>query len=668
MTATLTSAAQGYSQGARMYCFDLRTSTVAAGVLWLAAAAWIFVADSAGTVVKRHHGLELVHISHEDGQRVVGLVVDEDGTAEFSSELTTTVDTFTGYTCYLSDAANGGSDSNNGTSAGTPKLTVAAANTLIRANWTPGGEHRIIMKGALTSTSPTGGAVWNGTDAAGGGTALSGRLHWVADGTASMTVSGGSAVSFSGAAHGFHNEGVDIIGPYTAGGADPSEIYGISRSIGSAGSGYNVSARNCTIEGFTNSIVCPSSAVAISSMEDGAFDWMAFDNVTFGINYASHVFANKNRYLGFSSCTWGELNGAGTGQGFRCDLLSYASWTDCTQDRTVGSWKANVFRFPGGQNSGTWDKMQFISVHNHTWIGSVECVEFEQAGASEDAYYADIWFHGCVWDSGVVSASVSMFSFGASVAGFSVDLLRVRVTNCAGRCNADAAKFSNISTDSTSLTPKVHSVHYDQNTWYQEQSQGFFTRDSVFLTGTGNAGNYDDDALSFYSNYAFCNDTDANSPRCFWIIPSASAKVGDSNYNVLASAGTNTTTWSDADSLATWNGATGFDANSVLVTSASHNMTNVTALSFNPEPAADGTPSATLPQVRRGMPGLGYADANRYLRDATLPDAGAHEYGTGTLMDDPDFGGGGAAFFYSLSPMDNGFRTIAAAGLNGVLL
>ena len=66
-------------------------------------------------------------------------------------------------------------------------------------------------------------------------------------------------------------------------------------------------------------------------------------------------------------------------------------------------------------------------------------------------------------------------------------------------------------------------------------------------------------------------------------------------------------------------------------------MASVTALSFDPEPAADGTPSASLPQVRRGMPGLGYADADRYLRDASLPDCGSHEFGSGVQMDDPDF-------------------------------
>lgn len=636
MTATITSIAQGFDDGARIYCFHGRTSTVAAGSLWTAAAAWWFVSQ-AGTVTKRHHGLELIHCSTYNGERIDFLLVDEDGTAEWATNTTTSVGSTFAYTCWVSDAANGGSDSNDGLSAGAPKLTIAAANTLVRAAWSSGAEHRIIMKGALTSTSPTGGAVWNGNDAASGGTALSGRLHWVADGTASMTVTGGSAVLFSGAAHGFHNDGVDLIGPYTAGGADPSEIFGISRAIGSAGSGYNISARNCTIEGWTTGFVCPTSGVGISSMEDGAFDWVAMENVTFGIQYSTHVFGDKHRYIGFSSCNWGELNGAGTGQGFRSNVLSYSSWTDCTMDRTVGSWKSNVFRLKGGQNSGTWDKMQFISVHGHTWIGSVECVEFEQAGASENAYYADIWFHGCVWDSGVVAASVSMFSFGASASGFSVDLLRIRVTNCAGRCNADAAKFSGIQTDASAQTPKVHSVRYDQNTWYQEQSQGFFSRDSVFLNTSGAAANFDDDSIEVLSNYAFCNDTDANSPRCFWIVVSASAKIGASDYNVLASAGTNTTTWSDADSLATWQGATAFDDNSFEITSASHNLTTVTALSFNPEPAADGTPSASLPQVRRGMPGLGYADADRYLRDASLPDAGSHEYGSGTLLSDPSF-------------------------------
>lgn len=650
MTATLTSIAQSYNDGARAYCFHLRTSTVAAGSLWTAAAAWIFIASAAGTVTKRHHGLELIHLATEDGEQAMGLVVDEDGTAEFSAIETASIGATFAFTAYAD--ADSGNDSNDGLTISTPKLTLTGASgalSLFRGgNWSAGAEHRLFMQGTFSVTSPSDGTVWNyNSQANGSGSELTGRMHfvqWAGETQAQVSITTDSSFCSKSSGQALHVDGVHIVGSYTAGGSAVTEN-GISISVPSTGyNGPNVTLRNMQLRGFFTGLVQNTSGLATSEMGNGEFDWVVCENVTFGICYSTHVFLERNRYVGFGSCTWGELNGAGTGQGFRCGLLSYASWTDCTQDRTVGAWKANVFRLPGGQNTGTWDVMQFISVHNHVWLGSTEAVEFEQALEPEHCYYADIWFHACTWDSGV--GGTYMFSIGGSLAsGYSLDLSRIRMTNCAGRCSEAGARFARVLTDGSSQTPKIHSVMLDQNTWYQEQAPGFFSRGAVFFETNGHADNFDADCFTILSNYAFAADTDANSPRCFWVIVSASAKVGASDYNVLGSAGTNTTTWDDANSLATWQGASGLDGNSFLITSASHNLTTVTALSFDPKPAADGTPSATLPQVRRGMPTLGYTDADRYLRDASLPDCGSHEYGTGTLMDDADFGGGGGGGF-----------------------
>ena len=633
MTATITSIAQGFDVGARTYCFHARTSTVAAGSLWTAQSVWWFVSQ-AGVVTKRHHGLELIHTSTYNGEQIDLRIVDEDGTEEWATPVTTTVGSSYDFTAYVSSSGN---DSNDGESPGTPKLTVAAANTLIRSNWTPGGEYRIIMKGALTSSSPTGGAVWNGTDAAGGGTALSGRLHWVADGTASMTVTGGSAVAFSGIDHGFHCDGVDLLGPYTMGGADPGTIYGISRGLSaSGGGGMNISARNCTIQGWGAAVITPTTSVAITEMANGAFDWWAFDGVTFGACYSTHIYSDQLRYVGFANCDWGALNGAGTGFGWRFQQTSYWSMTDCTMDRTDSpSWRANLFRLNGGFGTSTWDRTQYGSVHNLTLINTTEAIEIEMPTDDGDRYVADVWFHAVSWDS-ATSPINHAFQI-TSTTGDSWDVTRLRITNCAARSSREGGYFLQIAQNGTGAGARIHSLRVDQCTFLQEDVQGFFTRDASLISATGAAANYDDDCFEILSNYVFSADTSANSPRCLFIIPSASAKVGASNYNVLASAGTNTTTWSDADSLATWQGATAFDDNSHEITSASHNLASVTALSFDPEPAADGTPSASLPQVRRGMPGLGYADADRYLRDASLPDCGSHEFGSGVQMDDPDF-------------------------------
>ncbi len=144
MTATLTDVAQGYNDGARAYCVDLRTSTVAAGSLWTASAAWIFVATASGTITKRHHGLELVHIATEDGEKFKGLVVDEDGTAEFSNVVTASVGSTFASTIYVD--ADSGNDSNDGLTTGAPKLTLmgtTGAFASIRSAWSAGAELRI---------------------------------------------------------------------------------------------------------------------------------------------------------------------------------------------------------------------------------------------------------------------------------------------------------------------------------------------------------------------------------------------------------------------------------------------------------------------------------------------------------------------------------------------
>lgn len=644
MTATITSIAQGFDVGARTYCFHARTSTVAAGSLWTAQSVWWFVSQ-AGVVVKRHHGLELIHTSTYNGEQIDLRIVDEDGTEEWATPVTTTVGSAYDVDVWLDPV--GGSDGNSGLVDTLPVQTIAQANTVLRANWVTDGDHCLHIKGSVTSSSPTGGYVWNGNTTAGGSTDLDGRLTWKAwAGAASVTVSGGGGVQLSGLRGGFHTDGVDILGPYTSGGADPGSLYGINYQVnGTGGIGHNISGNDCEISGWDSAVVATSSAVAIGEMANGSFDWISFRGVTFGVSYRYHVFTDNCRYLGFSGCTWGELTGAGTGTSFRADgVTNYATFTDCTLDRTVGAWKSNVWRMRGGDNTTGVDVCQFISLHNVRVVGSTECFEFEQAGSSSsDRYYADVWLHGCEWDSGTVVGTSYMIGILPDT-GFSADVVRFRIQNCSGRSNGAGNVMLRAIVHSSATTGKIHSLRLDQNTWYQEQSQGFFSRDAVFCYATGDASNFVDDSLEFVSNYAFCGDTDANSPRCFWVIPSASAKVGASDHNVLGSAGTNTTTWNDADSLATWQGATAFDDHSFEITSASHNLTNVTALSFDPEPAADGTPSASLPQVRRGFPGWGFADADRYLRDATLPDAGSHEFGSGTLMDDPTFGGGAGSY------------------------
>lgn len=647
MTATITSIAQGYDQGARTYCFHGRTSTVAAGALWTAAAAWWFISQ-AGVVTKRHHGLELVHTSTYNGERADFLLVDEDGTAEWATHATTTVGSTFDLTVYAD--ADAGNDSNNGLTALTPKLTLTGASgafSVLRSlsNWVDGGEHRLILQGTFSLTLT--GDAWNwNSQSNGGGSTLEGRLHilqWEGQTAAEINITTDNSLTFCQSWQALHVDGVDIIGPYTSGGgavgASGIGIYAPNAST----DGYNVSVLNCEISGFEYGVVVEGTALPLTDMSTGCFDWLSIDNVVFGVQYNTHTFVDRGRYIGFANCTYREI-GAGAGADFRAAWLSYASFSSNTHDRSTSSHKYNIWRLRGvPSGGGTWTTTQFISVHNVSVGGTAEeAFELEQATNTGDAYYADIWFHGCSWQS-AAEFTCPMFKV-EPTSGYSVDITRFRFTNNYGRADAPSP-LVRIDVHSSTTTGKVHSVRLDQNTWVRAYSQlFFFTINHCFLVVAGDASNIDDDSIAVLSNYCYCPNTAANSPRAFWSVTSASAKIGASDYNVFASAGTNTTTWSGSDSLATWQAATAFDDNSFQITSASHNMTSVTVGSFDPNPAADGTPSASLPQVRRGMPGLGYADAERYLRDASLPDAGSHEYGTGTLMDDPDFGGGGGSY------------------------
>lgn len=643
MTATITSIAQTYNDGARSYCFHARTSTVGAGSLWTAKAAWWFVSQG-GIVTKRHHGLELVHCSTYDGERIDLLIVDEAGTAEWATPVTTSVGSTFNFTAYAD--ADSGNDSNDGLTISTPKLTLDGASgalSLFRGgNWSAGGEHRLFLQGTFSVSNPGSDLVWNANSAAdGSGSELAGRMHfvqWAGQTQAQISITTDDGFASIGDDQGLVIDGVHIVGSYTQGGSAVS-AEGITASVGSTGNdGYNLTVLNCEFRGFDFGMTLSEGAVAISEMGNGSFDWVVLDNVTFGSCYSTHCYFEAVRYLGFSNVDWGILNGAGTGASLRFLQASYWSVTDCSIIRTGHTWKGNVFRLTGGLGTDTWDRNQYGSVSGLTVRDTTECIEIEMPVDSGGRYVSDVWFHNLIWDAASTGLVGHMFTFTGS-AGDSWDVIRFRATNCSGRGGESGIPtyLLRISQHSSATTEKIRSIRIDQCTWYQEQSQGFFTRDAVLCSAGGHADNYVDDSMEFYSNYAFCADTDANSPRCLWIIPSASAKIGGSDYNVIASSGTNTTTWSDADSLATWQGATAFDDNSFEITSASHNLTTVTALSFNGEPAADGTPSASLPQVRRGYPAFGYADADRYLRDASLPDAGAHEYGSGTLLSDPSF-------------------------------
>ena len=639
MTATITSIAQGFDVGARTYCFHARTSTVAAGSLWTAQSVWWFVSQ-AGVVTKRHHGLELIHTSTYNGEQIDLRIVDEDGTEEWATPVTTTVGSTYDFTAYVSSSGN---DSNDGLSSGAPKLTIAAALDVIRSNWVTDGEMLLSIASGSTFTigATTGNVVWNHCTTAGGSTDLDGRLTIRGIGTQatiSLTATNVGLVSMSGLRHGLVLWNVNAQGPYTVGGAAHTADLITHIVPGTGGLGHNLAIIDCTIGGTRSAIIHPNSGISVAEVANGSFDWLSLENVTFTDVAEYGMFGDEMRYVGLYNVDFNASNGDSTGSMWRYGRIQYCSLTTVTWDKTGDAWQANLWRLNGGITGSGQDISRYISLHDCHMVGVLEGFEIDQPNSTDDRYVSDVWFHNCSWDPATVVTTGAMVGVNNGGGSVGQDITRLRVTNCWGRCNTYNTFFT-IQTNGSSTTPKIHSVMLDQNTWYQDEAQGFFTSSAVFLQCSGNTANYDSSSLTIVSNYAYCDTANgASSPASFMALVAAS-HVATSDYNVCCKTGSSNLTWNGADSLATWQGATVHDDNSFEVVSASHNLTNVTAGSFDAEPAADGTPSASLPQVRRGFPGWGFADADSYLRDGSLPDAGSHEYGSGTLMDDPSFGG-----------------------------
>lgn len=641
MAATITATASPFAVGNRQYCFDARSSTVAAGTLQTIRAAWWY-RSLGGVVSFRHHGLELVCSSQTSGEQFDLLIVDEDGTAESATPVTTTVSTAWSFTCYISTAARGGSDSNTGL-AGSPVESVAAMNAVLRAGWVPGGEMRVVWDGAFSVTSPAGGYIWNHCTTSTGTTALTGRVTWEphADGaTIAITDNTSGAARFAGASsanHGFFNSGVSVTGPYTIGvGGTLAVLYSIPTTV--AGTGHNFGLRDCSLGGVQFAIDMPTTGVAVSERANGAFDWFTVERCTLTDVSSYHISGGPFRYHGLHGSTFGNHNGDSTGTSWRCNRVEFMSHSGNTFDRSGSTWKANVWRINGGANTGAQDNARFISVYDCHIVNCVEGFEIDQDNSSVDRYCSDIWFKASSYDPD--PAGISTYFLGVNNGGGTVgqDLTNLRVTDCWSRAPGSRSDpFIAIDTNGSATTPRIHSVRVEGCGFYQHRGGQFFSRATVFLRCNGNAANYDDASLTVISNYAYCAEPTGggSNPSCFTTVPAA-AKVAIENHNVCAFVAPSGLTWSGADSLVAWRAATVHGDQSIeAVSSSGHNFTSITAGSIDLRPA-----SGTGHQIGVGMPGQGYSDADRYLRDPTAPEAGPWEWSPTTLMPDPTFGGG----------------------------
>lgn len=661
MTATITSIANAtWTKNVRGYCFHGRTSTPASGSLWQVQTAVWFV-SLAGVVTKRHVGLEFVHASRVDGERIDFLLVDAAGNIEWATPVTTTVPT--GYDLEYWVNATSGSDGGPG-SSGSPFQTFTAVNAAIRANASPGDEVRVHWSGEThTITSPTGGQVWRPYTTATGGTDLGIRVTWTnISGTAVISVNNGyGVVNMSGAhASGFVNDGVTFLGAYTTGGASVTGEAISWQAQTAGGEGPNVTLLDCEITGFHAVFTAASPLIAHSYVASGEFDWLICEGCTFGSTSAYHFNWDDGRYYGFYNCTFEDSKGDNTGSSMRFARQHYMSVTNCTFDRTANpSYGGNVIRINGGEATGAWDYGQYLSFNGNIGYGLSEGIEFDGAGATSDNSVRGVWIEGNIF-SMINGYFVSFGGFAGTT--HQMDVVEVRITNNAeflSNTSANCMILISCASDNTSVN-KVRSLMIGGNTMYQSIPQGAYSFSHIFLQAQGHVDNYVDGSIWMRSNYAHCAWTTGGGQYalCWMYGVLTAAKFVASERNIMSSAAASPTwRWTELIDLAAWRTASGntLDMSSSQTGNITADMVDVTAAGFDPTPSA-----GTGPQVGAGLAGLFYSDAVRMLRDPFAPTAGSHEYdATPSFVPDPTFAGSETGTIGATIPVP----TMSASGL-----
>lgn len=404
---------------------------------------------------------------------------------------------------------------------------------------------------------------------------------------------------------------LDVTG---AGSGTGSQFCNFNTTPVSGSTEANICVLDCDVIGCDLVYVGSLSGSASSfSGDTQRIDFHAVIGCTFddwGALNGGHGFTNLSAaaYILMMDCTWLDQIDA---NGFtRNNRNRYTAYINNTYDRSGSSFKLNVFRLGGGEDTAADDCCKRVCITGNRFIDCGEGIEVEPAQHPYEVSYEDVEI---LYNYFTQSAAVN---YAIAISGVddnsSHRITRMRIIG--NQSNSDWLPLIGIVTGgAVTDTGHIESLLAANNTSVIRGSAGLGCLANVNGSSTARV---DAGALRFHNNLAVATGSGG-----LFLSDGGGAitesKIASSNHNHFVTNG-GSPDWTASTSLATWQGG-GKDANSTASNSGSHNLTDVTVADFDARPA-----SGTGPQIDTGDGTTVYVDADGNL---FVDDAGAFEDG-----------------------------------------
>ncbi len=632
-TTTLTTHASTYAVGRQHVSFSIRSSTPTTGNMNDRDAQGQWRVVRGGTIIHRQNKVLDFQWLGLNGDKVYARAVDKAGNAGDWEVYTYTVtaNTAADWVRYVDTSGN---DSTGDGSIGTPWATFTKAVTEAQTALTSGQVGVIYLSDDQS---------WAHTSTAfSGSNSTSCLIRVVRRGNGTNP----PALTFSANINGFtvgkrgvlQIDGVNITGSTSTSGYG----FNLARTGGVAADQdpWNLMVVDSTISGFQYQVYVDNSVGGsgpnpVDDRDSGCYDFIAFQNCTFGGSQAYYLYGfTFTQHVLVRDCTFPLHTGAATNEFLRFFSLGRAMFAGCTMDISAAN---STFRLLVTEAVGDDDaySMREVTVAGCDIIGagSANTVRMgSNASMANNGIARDVRFVDCA----LYGASFQIVANDAGNNGMDVSRMDWL------ECFTVRSRFINIGGSST--TVNVYSSLRFRNC----ASASSTYAGGAFITLSSAVANYGAGCFEIHGCWIWFN-TGSSAGR--YLIEASSISRADlatsttaMDYNHLGKADANTSYWTRTTegngSLATWQGATAFDDNSSLTYSTTFNLTDsgaTTTLDADFRLTADSGPLSNT-----GYPlALGVSiDADGYLRSATTPDAGPYEYGASTTPDDPEIGGG----------------------------
>jgi hypothetical protein len=626
----------------------MRTSTFTSGTIDDAWGEWRVV--RAGTVIYRKNKIrDFSWVTREEDDGTAGVTIwcracnhfGEKGSWQ-SVALAATAASGASYVQYV-DAVSG-DNGNAGTSSGSPVQTVAQAKTNIAANLTADGDHIMWIKEGQTH-SVTSSSAWAG----GTGHVRVQLVRWGTS-TTKPVITGhvDQTFAYTGMRHALVVDGLAIDGQDSTNTAQ--SCIDMSRIGAGTRSAHDVIVFNTDIDGYYAAIVGNDDVIDQTTRANGTSDFFAAVNVAITAGYFNRIYDMPwYRYLLWKDVTIGVSTNVGSTNFWRTGPWSDALIMDCTFDMTGTTGEAGM-RFMcnniGDQPTAGCERIT-VSGCSYPYSGGIR---FHNRQSADDGtfYVTDIHIvdtliqHGRpyvddsggggpglhygsldglqIWDSCLGRPLILWPHASAATAWDRIEMLNVAVmiweaSSGEGFANLDAGSASKMASGAIKV-------------------RGCYTYWPV--DGGGNRIAYS----AF--NWTWAQLLDKFDTSCDW-----NHQIGHNGSTLYWAL------FSDSPfnrQLASWQSATGFDANATSTTSTTLAVTS------------DGVSTPADPHLTSGSTVLNNAgfpldyriDLDEHVVSASTPDAGPHEYGATAVPDDPPLG---VSFFGSIGGVCGGRLT-----------